>query len=150
MAGFWTETLSLTNDFDFFTRIVLASRTVAFCPEARSYYRSGHGATLSGKKSRAALQSAFDSIVLGTTALLAMEDSPRTRRASAVSYMRFVHSYYPLESDIMQRAEQAAGKLGGCDLKPEGGDAFRMVSRLLGWKCARHLQLAWFKLTRRH
>lgn len=148
-AGFWTESLSLTNDFDFFTRVILESSRVAFCPQARTYYRSGNTASLSNAKSRASLQSACESIHLGTTALLARENSPRTRHASAVSYMRFVQSYYPQHPDILRAAEAAAQRLGGCRLRATGGKGFQLLSRLIGWKAARRVQLAYFNQFRR-
>lgn len=144
-AGPWTESLSLTNDFDFFTRVVLAGRQVVFCGEARTFYRSGNTTSLSNAKSRAALQSAYESIQLGTAALLRHEDSARTRHASAVSYMRFVQSYYPQQPDILRAAETRARELGGCRLRAQGGKIFLLLSRLVGWKCARHVQLAWFR-----
>jgi len=148
-AGYWNEGLSLTNDFDFFTRVVLSSREVVFCPGARTYYRSNINTSLSNKKSRAALRSAYDSIVLGTGALLRHEDSARTRHASAVSFMRFVQSYYPRERDILRAAETAARRLGGCRLRAEGGKAFLALSRLVGWKAARRVQLAYYARIRR-
>ncbi|HVU25339.1 MAG TPA: glycosyltransferase family A protein [Opitutus sp.] len=139
-TGPWNESLTLTNDFDYFTRVLLAGSRVVFCAEARTYYRSGHAASVSGTRSRAALQSAFTSIELGTAALLRRHDDARTRHASAASFQRFVHTYYPSCPDIMAAAERHIRSLGGCDLAPEGGDAFLALSRLVGWKLARRAQ----------
>ncbi len=148
-VGGWNESLSLINDFDFFARAVLASQHVAFCPDARTFYRSNIATSLSNAKSRAALQSAYDAMVLGTGALLRSEDSPRTRHASAACFMRFVQSYYPREPDILRAAEAAASRLGGCRLRAEGGRAFLILSRLVGWKAARRVQLAYYACFRR-
>lgn len=141
-AGGWTESLTLINDFDFFTRVVLASTHVVFQSDARSYYRSGNVASLSNAKSHAALQSAYDSLVLGTSVLLEKENSPRTRHAAAVSFQRFVHSYYPQHLSIIRAAERRVRELGGCTLIADGGQAFRRMSAIVGWKAARFVQIA--------
>lgn len=143
-AGPWTASLSLINDFDYFARVLLASRGVAFCAEARTYYRTGSTSSLSHARSEAALRSAFDSLVRGTSALLAYEDSARTRHACAISFQRFVHSYYPQAPQILGAAERRVRELGGSQLAPTGGRGFRLLSRLVGWKLARRLQLLWF------
>src|SRR5262249_12942583 len=39
--GLWTETLSLNNDAEYFTRALLAAERVVFCSGARCHYRSG-------------------------------------------------------------------------------------------------------------
>ena len=140
-AGPWDERLSLINDFDFFSRILLASQGVAFCPEARSYYRSGLLGSLSGRTSRRAWESAFLSAELGTRSLLTREDSPRTRRAAAINWQRLVHSAYPLVPDLVARGETQVRELGGCDLEPGGGSAFQVLRRVFGWKLARRAQI---------
>lgn len=141
-AGGWTESLTLINDFDFFTRVVLVSTHVVFRSDARSYYRSGNLTSLSNARSYAALQSAYDSLVLGTSVLLETENSSRTRHAAAVSFQRFVHSYYPQHLTIIRAAERRVRELGGCHLVADGGQAFRRMSVAVGWKAARFLQIA--------
>lgn len=140
-AGPWDERLSLINDFDFFSRLLLASQGVAFCPEARSYYRSGLPGSLSNHTSRRAWESAFLSTELGTKSLLTREDSPRTRRAAAVNWQRLVYSAYPLVPDLVGRAEAQVRALGGCDLELGGGRAFQVLRGIFGWKAARRAQL---------
>jgi glycosyltransferase involved in cell wall biosynthesis len=140
-AGPWDERLSLINDFDFFTRILLASQGVAFCPEARSFYRSGLPGSLSGSNSRRAWQSAFLSTELGTKSLLTREESPRTRRAAAINWQRFVYSAYPHMPDLVAQAEAHVRNLGGCDLEMGGGKTFQALRRIFGWKIARRTQM---------
>lgn len=139
-AGPWNESLSLINDFDYFTRVLLHSAGVLFCDQAATYYRSAGPGRLSGMRSRPALDSAFRSLQLGTRELLAHEDSPRTRHAAAVSFQRFVYSYYPDSPDLMSLAEDEVRRLGGCNLPIPGGRRFQWLARLMGWKRARQLQ----------
>ncbi|MCB0334028.1 MAG: glycosyltransferase, partial [Bdellovibrionales bacterium] len=46
-AGPWNEELSLNDDGEFFTRVLLASDGTKHCPEAQCYYRTGHSGRLS-------------------------------------------------------------------------------------------------------
>ena len=58
-AGPWDETLSLCDDAEYFTRVVLAAERVLFCAGARCYYRSGLPNSLSGRKSAYCLGFSF-------------------------------------------------------------------------------------------
>jgi len=148
-VGGWNAELSLINDFDFFTRLVLASEGVAFCAEARSYYRSGISGSLSNQRTDRAWRSALASLNSGTTALLAREDSPRTRHAAALNFQRLVYDAYPQAPAVTRAAETRIRELGGARLAPEGGRLFRCLARVLGWKASRRLQLAGNRFRRR-
>lgn len=139
-AGPWNEKLSLINDFDYFSRILLASQGVKFCQGARSYYRSGNSSSLSGSKSRLAWESAFHSISIGTSNLLAVEDSPRTRFACATEFQRFIYEAYPDVPKLCMKAEAKAKQLGGSNIRPLGGPIFQILSNFIGWQQAKHLQ----------
>lgn len=148
-AGPWNEKLTLINDFDFFSRLVLASQGIAFCPEARTYYRSGLPGSLSGSTSRRAWESAFLSTELGTAALLKIEDSARTRRAAAINWQRVVYSAYPSAPDLVRHGEKQIRELGGCELEFGGGRAFQILRRTVGWKLARRAQIFGQRILRR-
>jgi glycosyltransferase involved in cell wall biosynthesis len=139
-AGPWDERLSLINDFDFFGRVVLASRGVRFCAGARTYYRSGNDTSLSGAKSRGAWESALLSLNLGTAHLLAVENSPRTRNACATVFMRFAFEVFAQQADLSAAAEARARELGGSPVQPSGGPLFQMLSSAVGWKRASRIR----------
>ena len=139
-AGSWTEELSLINDFDYFSRVLLASQGVKFCWGARTYYRSGGMNNLSASKSDTAWKSAFRSFELGTSSLLARENSPRTRRVCATVFQHFIYDVYPEASELSQKAAVRVQELGGSSLKPSGGPGFQLISRVLGWQRAKHIQ----------
>ncbi|AFZ36145.1 glycosyl transferase family 2 [Stanieria cyanosphaera PCC 7437] len=139
-AGGWDERLSLINDFEYFSRVLLASEGVKFCSGARTYYRSGNTSSLSGSKSTKARQSQFLSLSLGTSNLLAKENSLRTRHVCATVFQRFIYEVYP---DVPELSKQAAAKvkeLGGSNLKPTGGLMFQFLSKLVGWQQAKKMQ----------
>jgi glycosyltransferase involved in cell wall biosynthesis len=147
-AGPWNESLSLYDDGEFFSRVVLAASNIAFCGDARGYYRSGHGATISGRRDRAALASAYATIDLSCTYLLERCASERAREACATHYQRFVYDAYPNAPDLVAIAERRAGELGGSVLRPGGGRAFQLLARGFGWKFSKRCQVAWHRLRR--
>jgi len=139
-AGPWDESLSLDDDGEYFTRVVLASQGVRFCREAVSYYRSGLPGSLSGAKSERAWASAFRSLELSSGRLLAREDTLRTRHACATAYQRYIYEAYPHAAECRHRAAAKLAALGGSDLLPPGGPKYRWARRLLGWRLAKRLQ----------
>lgn len=138
--GGWDERLSLIDDFEFFARIIPRSGGVRFAPEAGLYYRSGLTGSLSGQKSRRAVESAFLSLMLGTSHLLAAEDSARTRRVCANILQDFDYTYYPDHADLRAQTRERVKALGGADLAPDGPPGFQKLRRLTGWKVARRIQ----------
>lgn len=138
--GGWDERLSLTDDFEFFSRMVCRSAGMRFAPEGRLYYRSSVPGSLSGWKSRRAVQSAHLSLMLGTQHLLDAEDSPRTRKACANVLRGFEYTYYPEHADLRASIQARVRELGGADLEPDGPPGFHKLRRLVGWKIARQVQ----------
>ncbi len=134
-AGPWDETLSLNDDGEYFCRVLLASAGMAFCPEGRSYYRSGLSGSLSQQRGEQARRSQFRSIELITQQLLAAEDSQRTRQAAANYYQRFIHDFFPAPAELMQQATACVTSLGGATLGlPPMGPQTALLARIIGWR----------------
>jgi glycosyltransferase involved in cell wall biosynthesis len=137
LAGGWDESLSLNDDGEYFCRVVLASAGIAYCadPAAKSYYRSGLASSLSQRRSTRARQSQFHSVELVAQHLRAVEDSPRTRRACASLYQRFIHDFFPSPPELMRRAAAQVAALGGTTLRePPMGPRTVALARVIGWK----------------
>ena len=150
-AGPWNETLTLNDDGEFFCRVVLASRGIAFASGAVSYYRSGLPGSLSQRRDERSRRSQLHSIVLMDRHILAVENSPRRRQTVAAFYRRFIYDFYPAPADAMQRAHARIHALGGRLSPPPMGPKTRLAARLLGWRNVwrlRHL-LATFGARRR-
>ena len=141
-AGPWDETLSLDDDGEYFTRLVLLSRGVRHSPSAVSFYRSQVAGSLSGAKSDRAWTSAFRSLELTATRLRALDDSTAVRRACGTAFQRYIYEAYPFASDCRARAATQLATLGGSTLQPEGGPKFQLARRFLGWRLAKRLLLA--------
>jgi glycosyltransferase involved in cell wall biosynthesis len=141
-AGPWDESLTLGDDGEYFTRIILASEQVLFCPGARAYYRSGVAGSLGGCKSRTAWASQFKVIEMCEGRVLARESSERMRRAFALSWQHLAHGAYPYDPELAERAFAHARALHPISIMPGGGLRFRWLSRVIGWRAARRLQVA--------
>lgn len=138
-AGPWDERLTLDDDGEFFTRVVLQSDFVRYCDAAVSYYRSNLPASLSQRTSETAWTSALLAIELSIEKLLAREDSPRTRHAAASALQRFLYESYPSAAAHRPRVQARVRALGGTSLQPEGGGRFQLARRLIGWRLAKRL-----------
>jgi glycosyltransferase involved in cell wall biosynthesis len=136
-AGTWNEGLSLNDDGEYFSRVILAARKVVHAPGSLSLYRSGLDHSLSGRSNRAAHESLFASCDLVATHLLAAEDSDRVRRALADYFQRLAFEEYPSAPDLYRRAQTRSDSLGGSSVRPEMGGRQRLVADIFGWKIAR-------------
>lgn len=145
-VGPWNESLSLNDDGEFFSRVVLAASGIVFCASARGYYRTAHNASISGRRDSNALASAFTAIDLSCGYLLERCASEAARKACATQYERFVYDAYPEVPDLVARAERRALELGGGELQPGGGPAFQLLARGFGWKFGKRCQIAWHRL----
>lgn len=139
-SGGWDESLSLINDFEFFARVMCHSEEVLFTPGATLYYRSGITGSLSGQKSRKAVESAYHSICRGTGHLLARRDDPAAKRSCANVLQDFIYTYYPDHSDLLAKMETRIPGMGGSELVPGGPPKFHALRRFVGWKAARRIQ----------
>jgi hypothetical protein len=146
-AGPWNEQLSLNDDGEFFCRVALAATGIAFCDGARGYYRTGEASTLSRRRDREALASAFAAIELSCARLLEHCNSAPAKRACAMQYQRFAYDTYPAEPELVAAAERRAAQFGGSDLRPQGGPVFTAAARWLGWRAAQRCRSAWWRMS---
>lgn len=139
-AGPWDASVRSPNDDgEYFNRVRLESDAVLFVEGARVFYRSGIGG-YSGARSAVAVEALLHSLDATCDRVLAAENSPRTRRAMAANYARFVYDVYPDHPTCVRRAERRVLELGGTTLRPPMGGIFGTVSRVVGWRAARRLQ----------
>ncbi|MDJ0652842.1 MAG: glycosyltransferase family 2 protein [Xanthomonadales bacterium] len=146
-AGPWDESLSLNDDGEYFARVMLASSGIVHCRGAVSYYRSGLQDSLSARADRPAYESsraALDSIHTGL--LSATGDAERARQALAVAWSRLSVEAYPAHREVAARSAQRARSLGRYRPEISGGRALQLLSRVAGWRTARTLQVAAYRL----
>lgn len=141
-AGLWNTTLSLIDDFEFFTRVILSSTTIKYCERASLYYRSGmRGNSLSGKKSAIHIKSAFNSIKLATEQLLAIDNGKLSRLCCANVWQNYIYEFYFIHPSSARLAVAEVKKLGGSDLLMPCGGVTKMLNKILGWKLTKRIKL---------
>lgn len=143
-AGPWDEELSMDDDGEYFTRVVLKSRGVKFCPGARVYYRIGNTQSLSFKGSPKSRKSHYLATVRSIQHLLSAEDSPRTRAAAARKLMDYMFMTYPHSPYFVRAAEAKIKELGVDVPPPHGGQIFNKLSKVIGWRAAKQLQFPYY------
>lgn len=141
-AGPWNESLSLADDTEYFTRVLIASRGVKFC-DGFAFYRSSVPGSLSARKSARAWDSAFDVQALCEEHLLAAEDSQRLRSAIARSWHQFAFACYGHEPRLAEEAMRRANAMQVLPMQVPGGPKFRLAANLIGWRQARRVQSWW-------
>jgi glycosyltransferase involved in cell wall biosynthesis len=139
-AGTWDTSLTLDDDGEFFSRVVLASDGIRHCDAAISYYRSNIRGSLSRRKTSVAWQSAFESLKMTGDRLLARNATSSTEESLANAFQRLAFAMYPDEPTLVRKCEYFVKLFGGSRVEPGGGPIFTFVSRTLGWKAARLLR----------
>lgn len=139
-VGPWRDDVTLMNDTEFFSRVVLAARAVLLCPESLSYYRKGHP-SLSSVKTARAWNSYFEVMELCVDRLLAVESSDRTRRVASFLWQRLANSCYPYQRALGLEAQRRAELLHTDRLCLPAGRFYNLISAIFGWKVARSLQV---------
>ncbi|WP_354585086.1 glycosyltransferase family A protein [Hymenobacter sp. UYCo722] len=139
-AGPWNEQLSLHDDGEFFSRVLLQSSEIVFCAEAISYYRKGIADSLSSIRSANATESHLAVCRAYEVHLLAYRDEDATRRACANNYQRLIYEYYPNHYEIRKLAAARIQALGGSTASPHMTPLFSEMSKLLGWKLTKRMQ----------
>lgn len=133
-AGLWDERLSLINDFDFFTRVLVNSETVLFTPDACLYYRSGIKSSLSYTKTRKAFESAYLSIEKATQTLLNVRNDQNSCLSCANVWQNFIYDVYPLCPDLIQKAEAHLAYLPAPSIVFPSGGYTKLMTRFFNWK----------------
>ena len=133
------------NDFQFSISLLLESAGVRFANDAIYSYRKGVSNALSGQSNRNAMASIFAATDMGTSLLLAIEDSPRIRKICADRFQKWLFRFYPEYPDIASETENKVKQLGGSSLEIQGGIILKILKPLIGWKGVRRLQAFIYK-----
>ena len=139
-AGPWNEQISLHDDGEFFSRVLLQTRDIIFCAQAKSFYRKGLSDSLSSIKSEKATCSHLAVCEAYEHTLRAVRDDASTRQGCANQYQRFIYEYYPLYPALRQAAATRVKALGGSTARPFSTPAFRILERFLGWRLSKRAQ----------
>jgi len=140
-AGPWDTRLSLDDDGEYFSRVVLASAGTQFITDVKSYYRmSGPNSLSKVDRSNRKLDSLWLSMQLHISYLRSLEESERTRRACVTYMQNWLKWFYPDRLDIIEQAENMAASLGGCLEFPRLRWKYDWIRPIFGYELAKRAQ----------
>lgn len=138
--GGWDESLSLADDMEFYTRMIVNSPGVIFCENSTLFYRSGNAGNLASSWNRKAAESAKSTIEKSTGYLLEKTESASARQAAANQFQELAYRCYPDFTDLSRNAEQRVKQLGGSSYPMPAGPKIKLIINALGWKAAKRIQ----------
>jgi glycosyltransferase involved in cell wall biosynthesis len=140
-AGPWDVRLSLDDDGEYFCRVICASESIRFVPDAKVFYRNAAFQRLSTiDRSNEKLASQFLSIKLQIQHVLSLDDSDETRAACLKFLQIWLFCFYDFRKDLANNLEQLALRLGGRLEVPQLRKKYRWIQRLAGRRAARRAQ----------
>ncbi|MDB5287595.1 MAG: hypothetical protein JWR05_2544 [Mucilaginibacter sp.] len=141
-AGLWNEDLSVDDDGEFFCRVLLAGNGIHYSSQAINYYRKFHKKkTLSSQNTYQACKSILTSTDSKTINLLNRINNKQVRLALGRLYWENVFSFYPQFKELASEAEIKAKKLAP-NLGINHFTGIKLIlSKIIGWKAVRYLQL---------
>jgi glycosyltransferase involved in cell wall biosynthesis len=149
-AGAWDERLTVDDDGEYFTRVLLASFGVRWAPEGWNYYRKfNSGGSLSNQRSKRhcedwllAVEQKAQHVLPQTTD----QNRAQARACLARQYMDVAYHAHPRHPGVVRRAERKAAELGGYGTTFMRNTRLESLERLAGWKAAKHVSYLYHKL----
>ena len=143
-AGPWDTRLSLDDDGEYFSRVVLASDAIRFVPDAKVFYRQpGFDRLSSIDRSDKKLESQFLSMQLHVEYLRSSEESDRVRAASLAYLQTWFGWFFEERPDLAQELGRLAATLGGRLEAPRLPWKYLWIQKLFGWTVAKRVRQQW-------
>jgi glycosyltransferase involved in cell wall biosynthesis len=143
-AGLWDTRLSLDDDGEYFSRVVLASDAIRFIPDAKVFYRQpGFGRLSSIDQSDKKLESQFLSMRLHVDYLRSLEESERVRAASVTYLQTWFVWFFEERPDLALELEHLAAALDGRLEVPILPWKYLWIQKLFGWTVAKRARQYW-------
>lgn len=139
-TGLLDETLTINQDGEFFTRVLLHTDQVLYDPHGKVYYRTPSEGNVSQQKNYEAMASLLESYQAYEKAVLPAENSVRVRFSLKKVYQKFIYDVFPLYPDLIKRAESLINGLGVNESTYIGGRKFQQLTKIFGFKNALRLK----------
>jgi glycosyltransferase involved in cell wall biosynthesis len=146
-AGPWNEDLKKNpnDDGEFFCRVLLKSEGIKFCEPSKVYYRCYEGPRVSKGKTRLSVQSLLGTCISYEDNLLAVDRSEKAIDAVVTNYADFIYQFYGYFPDLALIAEYHIKRLGFSKPPVVGGESFKKLANVIGFKNALKLK-GWVKI----
>jgi glycosyltransferase involved in cell wall biosynthesis len=140
-AGPWDTRLSLDDDGEYFSRVLVASEAIQFVLQAKVFYRNPGFHRLSNIDcSDKKLESQFRSITLQIGYIRSLEESGRVRAACLKYLQRWLFWFYDARQDLAEELERLSVALGGHLELPQVRKKYRWIQQIAGRRVARRAQ----------
>lgn len=141
-AGNWNENLTLDDDGEFFTRIILNSASIIKVDGVFNYYRKFYGnKSLSSARSYDTFKKNFTSVLSKKNELFKYCQDDYAKTAIARQLISIAVESYPRYGALTNKIVEEINKLGKYKYTPiSGGPIIKKLSVVTGWKIARILQ----------
>lgn len=146
-TGLWDERLSLINDTEFFSRIMMHVGLLKFSDKGYTFYRTNATETsLSKDLSVKGIKSAILSIDLTAKWLLAIENSERIQRIIVKAYVMILEWAYPKQMMLVKIVERRLKHYPSkFILHTKSGKLYNLIMNLFGWKAANRLAKLYYR-----
>lgn len=146
-TGLWDERLSLINDTEFFSRIMLNVRFLKFSGKGYTFYRSNTtGESLSKDFSEKGIKSALLSIDLAAQWLLRIENSDRIKKIIVNAYVMVLEWAFPGQMELVKNVEQRLKTYPQEYIShTKSGKVYNVIMKLFGWKIASRLAKYYYR-----
>lgn len=147
-SGLWDERLSLINDTEFFARLLPFAKRLRFSQKGFTLYRTNfHSGSLSGDLSEKGIKSALLSIDLMSKWLLQMEDSERTKKVIANSYLMILERSFPKHKTYTKIIERRLINYPSSYIEhTKSGKIHNLLMAFFGWKTAARLSKLYYRV----
>jgi len=140
LSGNWDGSLSLNDDFQFFSQIFSNCSMIRFNNSSTFYYRSGVSG-LSSQKGQLAYASLYKSISFGVNLALDQYPNDKLIKKACANLMRnFVYETYPDQPDLIEEANAKIVLLGGADSEFPAGGKTKIFVKFFGWRLLKKMK----------
>jgi glycosyltransferase involved in cell wall biosynthesis len=133
-AGYWNEELSINQDGEFFSRVLLNADGIRYADESKVYYRSGNTSSISNQQSLEKAKSLLISYLLYKKNVIQFINKEKVRHGLMMNLLRFIYQYYESFPDLVRKAKAEIIQLGYTQLEITGGKNFRRIANILGFE----------------
>ncbi|MGV8815437.1 MAG: glycosyltransferase family 2 protein [Gelidibacter sp.] len=137
-SGEWNENLQINQDGEFFCRVLLNSKAIVFCENAKVFYRSGNANSisqsnnLSYEKAESLLNSFISYKYYAKQKGLVKE----LKTGLAQNFLMFMYQFYNFYPNLAKNAANEFYDLGFIKMWPVGGYKFKKLSSIVGFQKA--------------
>ncbi|MCK0123646.1 glycosyltransferase family 2 protein [Gelidibacter sp. F2691] len=137
-AGPWNENLLINQDGEFFSRVLLNASGIKYSANSRVYYRSGNLNSISQSKklSKSKSESLLHSYCLYKKTSEKFNVLEELKNGLGNNFLHFIYEFHDLYPDLVLEATSQFYNLGHKKMWPVGGDKFRTIAKLIGFKNA--------------